>query len=100
MKRLRKINYHDHEWKKNPNAILVSRPSQWGNPYTIKEYGLRECLRLYRIWLINMIHIFPNFLEPLKGKDLVCYCHLAKPCHADILIEFVEKITLDDFGTK
>jgi len=25
----------------------------------------------------------------LKGKDLACWCPLDKPCHADVLIEFI-----------
>jgi hypothetical protein len=26
-------------------------------------------------------------LTPLRGKDLACWCPLAHPCHADVLIE-------------
>ena len=26
-------------------------------------------------------------LESLRGKDLVCSCHLNQPCHADVLLE-------------
>ena len=26
-------------------------------------------------------------LEALRGKDLVCRCHLSQPCHADVLLE-------------
>jgi hypothetical protein len=29
-----------------------------------------------------------KFLEPLRGKDLVCYCKLCQPCHADIIMEY------------
>ena len=105
MKRLRKIDYADHTWKSNPNAVYVGRGKgeygKWGNPFTIKEYGLRECLKLYRRWLINMIHIFPDFLEPLRGKDLVCYCPILKNdiyhnCHADILISMANNISMEE----
>jgi hypothetical protein len=26
-----------------------------------------------------------EFLEPLRGRDLACWCKLDAPCHADIL---------------
>jgi hypothetical protein len=50
-KRIQCRNFFDYEWKKNPNAVYVARPSRWGNPYPVSEYGLDECLRLYEIWL-------------------------------------------------
>ena len=28
-------------------------------------------------------------LAPLHGKDLVCWCPLDQPCHADVLLELV-----------
>jgi hypothetical protein len=29
----------------------------------------------------------PNFLEPLRGKNLACWCPLDRPCHVDVLLE-------------
>ena len=29
----------------------------------------------------------PPDLEPLRGKDLVCWCPLGRLCHADVLLE-------------
>jgi hypothetical protein len=28
----------------------------------------------------------PDWLEPLRGKDLICFCPLSAPCHADTLL--------------
>jgi len=90
MKRIKRKGFFDYTWKSNPNAVYVGRPSKWGNPYKVKDYGLEECLRLYYLWLTEKLKEDRKFLEPLIGKDLVCFCDLDKPCHADILIEFVK----------
>lgn len=31
---------------------------------------------------------FAEWLAPLRGKDLACFCPLDQPCHADVLLEF------------
>lgn len=92
MKRIQRKGFDDYSWKSNPNAVYVGRPTKWGNPYKVVEYGLEECLRKYRKWLEVKIVQYPNFIEPLIGKDLVCFCPLNQPCHADILIEYVKEI--------
>ena len=87
--RMRKKHPFDYDWRKNPNAVYVGRPTKWGNPYTIEAWGLEKCLIKYREWLIRRLEEDPDFLKPLIGKDLVCWCPLDKPCHADILAEFI-----------
>jgi len=78
-------------WRMPPNTVYVGRPSKWGNPYKVSEFNdPDECLRLYRDWLQRNLNGKPDFLDPLKGKDLACWCRLDKPCHADILLEFLE----------
>ena len=32
-----------------------------------------------------------DFLDPLKGKNLGCYCELDQLCHADVILEFLKK---------
>ena len=72
------------------NAVYVGRPSKWGNPYRIDVEGnLEGVLGLYRKWLEEKLYRDPNFLEPLRGKDLACWCPLDKPCHADILLRYL-----------
>lgn len=90
MKRIQKKGFFDYSWKSNPNAVYIGRPSKWGNPFKLKEHSMEQCLALYREWLINKLKEDPYFLEPLRGKDLVCFCSLNSPCHGDIIIEFLE----------
>jgi hypothetical protein len=72
------------------NTIYVGRPTKWGNPYPVSQYGLKRSLELYRAWLEGNLLREPRFLEPLRGKDLACWCPLDKPCHADVLLEFLK----------
>jgi len=92
LKRIRKKNFYDYSWKSNPNAVYVGRPTKWGNPFKVSDFGLKRCLVLYRVWLERKLKEEPNFLEPLIGKDLVCFCPLNQPCHADIIIGFIRKL--------
>lgn len=98
-------------WKKPPNCVVVSRPSVFGNPFTVaaaKEAGYLGsdeqlaawCVSLFRRWLTNprqMDYIGPVAekrkakllarLPELQGKDLACWCKVSSPCHGDVLIE-------------
>jgi len=31
--------------------------------------------------------ILPELIEPLRGKNLACWCRLDQPCHADVLLK-------------
>jgi len=77
-------------WKMPPNAIYVGRPTRWGNPFKVGIDGdLEEVLRKYRKDLEGRLVLEPDFLEPLRGKDLACWCPLDKPCHVDVLLALV-----------
>ena len=89
MKRLKRKNFLE---KLPENSVLVSRPSRYGNPYRIPKYFLEESIDLYEFWLTNKLLDNPKFLDPLIGKNLVCYCDLDQLCHADILIKYCKKI--------
>ena len=80
-------------------AVYVGRPSRWGNPFKIGSKGFgsgvdkidrQQAVDSYRKWLECRLANNPHFLEPLRGKDLVCWC-APLPCHADVLLEFANK---------
>ena len=75
-------------WRKPEGAISVARPHKWGNPFKVGEHGITDAddaVRLYRQWLPSQ----PLHLEvsDLTGHDLMCFCPLDQPCHADVLLE-------------
>lgn len=78
-------------WRMPPNTVYVGRPSKWGNPFRRGIDGnIDRVLFLYKIHLEQKLKQNPHFLDPLRGKDLACWCPLGKPCHADILLKFLE----------
>lgn len=75
-------------WRKPQGAISVARPHKWGNPFKVGEHGITDAenaVRLYRQWLPST-PLRGQVLE-LAGHDLMCFCPLNQPCHADVLLE-------------
>jgi len=77
-------------WRMPPNARYVGRPTIYGNPYIVAEYGRERAIELYEVWLDEQIQTDPTFLDQLRGKDLACFCPLDTPCHADVLLKWLE----------
>ena len=78
-------------WKMPLNAIYVGRPSRWANPFRIGVDGDREAvIRKFREYAVERLRRESDWLEPLRGKDLACWCPLDKACHADVLIALLE----------
>jgi len=82
-------------WRMPPNAVYVGRPTKYGNPFTLSlTFPTREAvLKVYEGWLKRALLEDPHFLDELRGKDLACWCPLDKPCHADVLLKFLEAKT-------
>lgn len=85
-------------FRKPKHAIVVSRPSKWGNPYKPGELDVdgvtpmspARAVERYRTHLA-LGHFKRAEFEELRGKDLACWCPLPKPgepdvCHAAVLI--------------
>lgn len=103
MKAIRVQRRRAKGWKMPANTIYVGRPTVWGNPFIVGEHGTAaQCVDLYRALLGGFVcvsnpreqiaaqerthaHVVKH-LKNLKGKNLACFCSLAKPCHADILL--------------
>ena len=97
-------------WRKLDGAVVVSRPSKWGNPYTLAtfrfsnadgtpasfdEEAAREmAIRDFEASL--MVGGILPFTEEdvrreLRGKSLACWCPLSKKCHGDVLLEIAAR---------
>ncbi|MGW0626471.1 DUF4326 domain-containing protein [Streptomyces sp. NPDC002758] len=104
-------------WRKPDNCVIVSRPSRFGNPFTIAAAIEAEmgdphsaCAENYREWLrvgteggwysetyrigrqvFDRRRVLAE-LHLLRGKDLACTCPLPEPgqpdhCHAAVLLK-------------
>lgn len=73
------------------NAVLIGRPSKWGNPFHIGRHGTREqVIEKYERWVRSQPDLMAAIKQELGGKDLVCYCKPAA-CHGDVLYQIANK---------
>ncbi len=79
--------------KKEKYDIYIGRGKgsrgKWGNPFSVKKYGRKECLRQYEHHIINNPKLLKD-LHELKDKTLGCYCK-PLPCHGDILARLADE---------
>ena len=86
---MKRVHRKNQRAKLPPNTKFVGRPSRWGNPFSVSDFGEVQVIFKYDNWLYGILKENPKFLVPLKGHDLACYCPLDQPCHADVLLNFI-----------
>lgn len=90
-------------WRaEHPDAVIVARPSKWGNPWTVGTDVLVEhprpggpYVRAFRVTPTLAVELYRQAFTPdateirteLAGRDLACWCPTDQPCHADVLLE-------------
>lgn len=97
-------------WRKPEGAVAVGRGTRWGNPFRIgaaSAYWMgpgwssprrpdpipamdaAEVVAVYRGMVeANMARFdIEEVRRDLAGRDLMCWCPLDQPCHADVLLE-------------
>ena len=97
-------------WRKPEGAIVVARPSKWGNPVPLSQVKAVEesdrtlppldtravryfAVEWYRTWLAmdEATELLSHLEDDLRGHDLACWCPLDQPCHADVLLEWANR---------
>ncbi len=82
-------------WRKPEGAVYVGRPTRWGNPFRIdrsSSAGARAAaVGEYRSYLSSHETLLAEAVSTLGGHDLGCWCPLDQPCHADVLLEVVNR---------
>jgi hypothetical protein len=95
-------------WKMPPNTVKVDRATRYGNPFGDQQIGIvfphpetvfpariinlkappsrERMLDLFVAYLRGRMTVEPLFLEPLRGKNLGCWCKAGELCHADVLL--------------
>ena len=71
-------------------SVAIGRGTVWGNPFIIGADGDRDTVVSkfyhYAKWRIERD---PKWLEPLRGKDLACYCS-PNVCHGHAIIAILQ----------
>jgi hypothetical protein len=92
-------------WKAPTNTVFVGRGTKWANPYwpgvsvqlkgngTHRHMTAEDALARYRRDLPYLIdkNFGPLDISELRGKNLMCWCKIGAPCHADILLEVANR---------
>lgn len=81
-------------WRKPAGAVVVARPSRWGNPFIISDRQTRQqAVDNYRTALLDgrLQNSIDRARRELGGRDLACWCPLDQPCHADVLLEVANR---------
>jgi len=78
---------------RNGKPVPVGTPNRWGNPYDVKAYGREQSIALYRQDIeLMLLSQRKAWLAPLHSASaLMCWCPLDKPCHANVLIEYLDR---------
>ncbi|MEW1754136.1 DUF4326 domain-containing protein [Streptomyces angustmyceticus] len=92
-------------WRKPEGAVYVGRGSGWGNPWKVGSTGWttlpggwvdrtphepltrQQAVDSYRNSETHDVEYLRVIRERLAGRDLMCWCPLTEPCHADFLLE-------------
>ncbi|HBM58056.1 MAG TPA: DUF4326 domain-containing protein [Citreicella sp.] len=101
-------------WRaENPDAVIVARPTKWGNPFDFRAAaeagysdGRRDAADAFAEWLRGedwgipqgqtragmaaKLVVIRRSLHELRGHDLACWCPPG-PCHADVLLRIANK---------
>lgn len=109
-----------HPWRaEHPDAVIVARPSTWGNPYKVVKVendpenpgewatvwisadlgdiyiGVHERRdEAFEVILNAYRKVFegdPRLVQ-IIGRDLACWCPLDQPCHADVLLDLANGV--------
>lgn len=81
-------------WRKPPGALVVARPSRWGNPFRTGIDGdAATCVARYEQALrAGELRVSVGDVRAeLVGRDLACWCPLDAPCHADVLVRIANE---------
>lgn len=99
-------------WRKPADAVVVARPSMWGNPFGERDFppvAVTDGIPWEHQWREHAVHLYRHHLlaaitnpwsqphtitfrnmadalDDLRDKDLACWCPLGLPCHADVLL--------------
>lgn len=95
-------------WRMPPDTVKVDRSTRWGNPFNATQSympfmklggvlqvplimlrarpGLDRCLDMHAAYVRGRLEANPQWLAPLRGKNLACWCAPGAPCHADTLL--------------
>lgn len=101
-------------WRMPPNTVKVDRSTRWGNQAAkIGEdisYYTQGCTSATAEDVVDLFtrfmaahraanpQAYSEWLAPLRGKNLACWCKPGQPCHADVLLRLANEASAIAIG--
>lgn len=105
------------EWLSNPSHKLVTRngrvfigtkenkkifhypKSRWCNPFTVKDYGLEDCMAKFEEYLKEMLKdekVRKEFQKDFEGvTEVGCFCDPTSKCHGDVILKYLHLFEIE-----
>ena len=71
----------------------MGRPQRW--PLETAADAVRHFREYMRVMKRDEPRRYQEYIGPLRGKNLACWCALGDPCHADVQIELANRPVCD-----
>lgn len=104
--------YRKKGWRKPEGSRGCARPSRYGNPFIVgdrhpllheEKISRGDAVSLFRFgmkypfvpWITAAqyyrLEWMREHVAELRGLQLLCFCELDQPCHADVLAELANR---------
>lgn len=72
-------------------AVYVGRPTEFGNPFTMKSECERDLVcEKFEAYILRNPKLMSAAKRKLRYKHLICFC-APKRCHADVLLKIANE---------
>jgi Domain of unknown function (DUF4326) len=83
-------------WRKPENAVVVARPSRWGNPHRAAAPTAEAHCAAVEAFRADLLagalpYTVADVRRALADHDLACWCPPNLPCHADVLLDIAAR---------
>ena len=73
-----------------PNSVYVGRPSDFGNPFSLKDNTRAQAIAKFEALIYNNEDFYDLIMLELRRKNLLCWCS-PEACHADVLLRIANE---------
>ncbi len=90
----RRLRLSRKKGAKNPaGAVVIARPSKWGNSYKIGRLTRDQAIAAYKrdLYAGRLAFTVADVKRELKGRDIACWCRLEDACHGDLLLAIANR---------
>lgn len=60
--------------------------------HLVQDATREQAVAMFRDWLVLVPRLAEAARTELRGRDLMCWCPLDEPCHADVLLELANEV--------